>query len=75
VPDYSFRVFATTRSEAEEESWRNYDRRADMESRIADLKYDLGADRFCLKQLFATEAAFRRSCCSICSARSSAPSA
>lgn len=59
VTEYSFRVFATKRSEAEEEIWRDYDRRADMENRIAELKHDLGADRFCLKQLFATEAAFQ----------------
>jgi len=30
-----------------------------MENRIAELKHDLGADGFCLKEFFATEAAFR----------------
>src|SRR5215510_3730225 len=30
-----------------------------MENRIAELQHDLGADGFCLKQFFATEAAFR----------------
>jgi hypothetical protein len=30
-----------------------------MENRIAELKNDLGADGFCLKEFFATEAAFR----------------
>jgi hypothetical protein len=30
-----------------------------MEKRIAELKYDLAADDFCLKEFFATEAAFR----------------
>ena len=59
VPGYSFRVFVTTRSDAEEEIWRDYNRRADMENRIAELKHDLRADRFCLKQFFATEAAFQ----------------
>ena len=59
VPGYTFRVFVTTRCDAEEEMWRDYDRRADMENRIAELKHDLGADRFCLKQFFATEAAFQ----------------
>ncbi len=60
VPGYTFRVFATTRSDAEEEEiWRHYNRRADMENRIAELKHDLAADRFCLKQFFATEAAFQ----------------
>ena len=42
-----------------QEIWRGYNRRADMENRIAELKHDLGADGFCLKQFFATEAAFR----------------
>ena len=59
VPGYTFRVFVTTRCDAEEEIWRDYNRRADMENRIAELKHDLGADRFCLKQFFATEAAFQ----------------
>jgi hypothetical protein len=30
-----------------------------MENRIAELKHDLGADGFCLKEFFATEAAFQ----------------
>ena len=38
---------------------RDYNLRSDMENRIAELKHDLGADGFCLKQFFATEAAFR----------------
>ena len=59
VPGYTFRVFATTRTDAEEQIWRDYNRRADMENRIAELKHDLAADRFCLKQFFATEAAFQ----------------
>jgi hypothetical protein len=59
VPGYTFRIFATSRGEAPEEVWRDYNRRADMENRIAELKHDLGADGFCLKKFFATEAAFR----------------
>jgi len=59
VPGYSFRVLVTSCSEAPEELWRDYNRRADMENRIAELKHDLGADGFCLKEFFATEAAFR----------------
>jgi len=59
VPGYTFRVLVTTRADAEEEIWRDYNRRADMENRIAELKHDLGADGFCLKQFFATEAAFQ----------------
>jgi DNA-directed RNA polymerase subunit N (RpoN/RPB10) len=41
------------------EIWREYNRRADMENRIAELKHDLGVHGFCMKQFFATEAAFR----------------
>ena len=59
VPGYTFRVFVTSGPEAPEEIWRDYNRRADMENRIAELKHDLGADGFCLKEFFATEAAFR----------------
>jgi hypothetical protein len=59
VPGYTFRVFVTSCSDAPEQIWRDYNRRADMENRIAELKHDLGADGFCLKKFFATEAAFR----------------
>ena len=59
MPGYTFRVFVTSCSDPPEEIWRDYNRRADMENRIAELKHDLGADSFCLKQFFATEAAFR----------------
>ena len=59
VPGYVFRIFVTTHTEAPEEIWRDYNLRSDMENRIAELKHDLGADGFCLKQFFATEAAFR----------------
>jgi DNA-directed RNA polymerase subunit N (RpoN/RPB10) len=59
VPGYTFRVFVTSCGDPPQEIWRRYNRRADMENRIAELKHDLGADGFCLKQFFATEAAFR----------------
>jgi hypothetical protein len=59
VPGYVFRIFVTTQTETPEEVWRDYHRRSDRENRIAELKHDLGADSFCLKQFFATEAAFR----------------
>jgi DNA-directed RNA polymerase subunit N (RpoN/RPB10) len=59
VPGYTFRVFVTSCADPPQEIWRGYNRRADMENRIAELKHDLGADGFCLKQFFATEAAFR----------------
>jgi hypothetical protein len=59
VPGYTFRVFVTSQTHAPEEIRRDYNRRADMENRIAELKHDLGADGFCLQQFFATEAAFQ----------------
>jgi DNA-directed RNA polymerase subunit N (RpoN/RPB10) len=59
VPGYTFRVFVTSCGDPPQEIWRGYNRRADMENRIAELKHDLGADGFCLKQFFGTEAAFR----------------
>jgi DNA-directed RNA polymerase subunit N (RpoN/RPB10) len=59
VPGYTFRLFVTSCADAPAEIWRDYNRRADMENRIAELKHDLGAHGFCMKQFFATEAAFR----------------
>lgn len=59
VPGYTFRIFVTSCTLAPLDIWREYNRRADMENRIEELKHDLGADGFCLKQFFATEAAFR----------------
>lgn len=58
VPGYTFRLFATSLSATPEEIWRDYNQRSDMEKRIAELKYDLAADDFCLNEFFATEAAF-----------------
>ena len=59
VPGYTFRLFVTSCSDTPEAIWRDYNRRADMENRIAELKHDLGADGFCLQEFFATEAAFQ----------------
>src|SRR6202789_565607 len=59
LPEYTFRVLVSSFSAPPEEIWRDYNHRADMENRIAELKHDLGADGFCMKQFFATEAAFR----------------
>ena len=59
VPGYTFRVFVTSQTQAPEEVWRDYNRRADVENRIAELKHDLGADGFCMQKFYATEAAFR----------------
>ena len=59
VPGYTFRIFVTSCTAVPLDIWREYNRRADMENRIEELKNDLGADGFCLKHFFATEAAFR----------------
>ena len=59
VPGYSFRLLVTHCADAPEEIWRDYNRRADLENRIAELKHDLGAAGFCLQEFFATEAAFQ----------------
>ncbi|MBV8828094.1 MAG: IS1380 family transposase [Acidobacteriaceae bacterium] len=59
VPGYTFRVFVTSQTQAAQEVWRDYNRRADVENRIGELKHDLGADGFCMQKFFATEAAFR----------------
>ena len=59
VPGYTFRIFVTSLDGPPEEIWRDYNPRADIENRIAELKHDLNADHFCLKQFHATEAAFR----------------
>jgi hypothetical protein len=59
VPGYIFRVFVSNLALPPEEIWRDYNHRADMENRIAELKHDLAADDFCLHEFFATEAAFR----------------
>ena len=58
MPGYTFRVLVTSREDRPEEVWRDYHRRADVEKRIAELKYDLADDDFCLHEFFATEAAF-----------------
>jgi Transposase DDE domain len=58
LPEYTFRVLVISLSASAEEIWRDYNQRADMENRIAELKHDLGADRFCLKDFHATDAVF-----------------
>jgi hypothetical protein len=59
VPGYTFRVFVTSTNLSPEEVWRTYAGRADIENRISELKSDLEADSFCMRNFFATEAAFR----------------
>jgi DDE family transposase len=58
LPAYTFRVFVTNLPDPPEAIWRDYNQRACIEQRIEELKSDLAADDFCLKEFFATEAAF-----------------
>jgi len=58
VPGYTYRIFVTNREEDAATLWRDYNQRACVEQRIEELKNDLAADGFCMKQFFATEAAF-----------------
>jgi len=59
VPGYEHRIMVTNRPESPEWLWRHYDQRAAIEPRISELKSELGADGFCLKKFYPTEAAFR----------------
>jgi len=56
---YRYSVFVTNLDLPAQHIWNLYKDRADAENRIKELKYDFGADNFCLKHFFATEAAFR----------------
>ncbi len=56
--ELSYSIFVTNRPDLPEEIWRDYNQRACIEQRIEELKSDLAADDFCLKQFYATEADF-----------------
>jgi len=58
VPGYTYRIFVTTRSESAEIIWRDYNGRACIEQRIEELKNDLSAGGFCVREFFGTESAF-----------------
>jgi hypothetical protein len=58
VPGYTYRVFVTNRSDAGELIWRDYNGRAGVEQRIEELKHDLSAGGFCVREFFGTEADF-----------------
>jgi len=59
LPGYTFRMFVTSTALSPEQVWCDYNRRADVENRIGELKHDLAADGFCMKKFYETEAAFR----------------
>jgi hypothetical protein len=56
---YRYSVFVRNLDLPAQHIWNLYKDRADAENRIKKLKYDFGADNFCLKHFFATEVAFR----------------
>ena len=58
-PAYRYSLFVSNLTLPAIEIFRLYNGRADAENRIKELKYDFGADHFCLKDFFATEASFR----------------
>jgi DDE family transposase len=56
IGQYRFAALVTDLSLPAQEIWRSYRGRADCENRIKELKYDFGADSFCLNDFWATEA-------------------
>ncbi|MBN1288347.1 MAG: IS1380 family transposase [Actinobacteria bacterium] len=59
IPDYTYSAVFTNMTEDPVEVWRFYNGRADIENRIKELRYDFGADGFCLNSFYGTEAALR----------------
>ena len=59
---YLYQGIFTDMPDAPEEVWRFYRKRAILETRIRELKWDYGIDGFCMKKFYATEAAFRVVC-------------
>lgn len=58
-PTYRYSAYVTNLDLPLNQIYNIYNARADCENRIKELKYDFGADNFCLKEFFATEASFR----------------
>jgi hypothetical protein len=62
VEGYTFRVFVTNRQGDAAELWRDSTPRACVEQHIEELKNDVQADGFCMRDFFATESAFLSVC-------------
>lgn len=58
-PTYRYSAYVTNITLPVNQIYNIYNSRADCENRIKELKYDFGADNFCLKGFYATEASFR----------------
>jgi len=56
---YRYSAYVTNLTLPVDQLYNIYNTRADCENRIKELKYDFGADNFCLKGFWATEASFR----------------
>lgn len=56
---WRYAALVTDLSLPSQEVWRSYRRRADCENRIKELKHDFGADSFCMRNFWATEAALQ----------------
>jgi Transposase DDE domain group 1 len=61
-PEYVYQAVITNMAGLPEAIWRFYRGRSDMENRFKELKWDYGADGFCMQKFYATEAAFRLIC-------------
>ena len=62
APGYRFHAVVTTLTAPPEDVWRTYNGRADTENRLKELKHGFGADGFCSRRFWATEAALRAIC-------------
>jgi len=62
APGYRFHAVVTTLPTPPEDVWRRYNGRADSENRLKELKHSFGADGFCSRRFWATEAALRAIC-------------
>lgn len=58
-PTYRYNAYVTNIELPVDQIYNIYNTRADCENRIKELKYDFGADNFCLSDFYATEASFR----------------
>jgi hypothetical protein len=56
---YKYTAFVTNLDLSAELVWHLYNKRADCENRIRELRNDYGIEGFCLDDFYATEAAFR----------------
>ena len=59
MKQYRYSFFVTNLDLPMVQIWNLYRDRGDAENRIRELNYDFGIGSFCLKNFFATEAAFR----------------